>query len=333
MDKFFDQVSKIIEEAAKSPLGLLALMIMALSILALLFFRDVSPRIRVGIFLVVFLGFLPLGAAIYQVILPSANGPVNMRPLKSGTVVKLERLPAVPKDAADLGEWHDTWLLEFFNAQIIIDQGSPQGTKQGDYFVVIQEEKEIKSNDGKILGVLQEEGSLVQVVDARPNFSICNLSALSSESYSKALEVRLTKVADKDGHIDLEKYPELLAPVTVGQKVIAIPQEEKALWNQIDKAYARTLAAHTGDEEKKFHYTDMIGKADAFMLEYGNGYFAPDALFQKGFAQYQLQQYSESINTFGLFLKRYPFHPLARGAERWIEKARKVMKKERGTTR
>jgi outer membrane protein assembly factor BamD (BamD/ComL family) len=64
-------------------------------------------------------------------------------------------------------------------------------------------------------------------------------------------------------------------------------------------------------------------------LEHGNGYFAPGALFEKGFAQFQLQKYDESINTFEQFRKRYPFHPSARGAEEWIEKATKAVSEER----
>jgi TolA-binding protein len=333
MDKLFDQAPKIIEEAAKSPLGLLALMIIALSVLAFLFFRQVSPHIRVGMFLVVFLGFVLLGAALYQVIPSASGGQSTQRPLTSGTVVKLERLPAVPKDAADLGEWYVAWLKEFFDAQIIIDRGSLQGTKQGDYFVAVQDEKEIQSKEGRALGIMREEGSLVRVVDAHPKFSICQLTDFTYGSHFKALEARLTKAADKDGQIDLEKHAELLAPVTVGQKVIAIPQEEKARRDEIEEAYGRTLAESTKDEERNLRYADMIVAADKFLVEHATGYFAPNALFQKGFAQFKLGQYRDSINTFELFLTRYPFHVSAPGAKDWIEKATKAMKEAQAVAR
>jgi hypothetical protein len=334
MDKLFEQAPKIIEEAAKSPLGLFALMILALSILALLFFREVSPRIRVGIFLVVFLGFLLLGVALYRVILVGSDRSETARPLPSGKVVKVEHLPEFPGETTQSGEAAvAAWLKRLFEVRIIIDKGSLHGTKQGDYFVVIQEESEIKNNDGNVLGVLQEKGSMLQVVDAQPKFSICKLIGFAYESYSKDLYRRLAKAVDRDGNIDAEKAAKLSAPFTVGQTVIAVPREEKTRWDEITEAYNRTLAPDIGDEEKKLRYTDMIKKADEFMSEYGNGYFAPDAIFQKGFAQFQLQQYGESINTFELFLKRYPFHLSAKGANEWIEKARNAMTSKQDETK
>jgi hypothetical protein len=233
MDKLFEQAPKIIEEAAKSPLGLLALMIMALSILALFFFRKASPRIRVGIFLVVFVGFLLLGVALYRVILPGRDrGSESPRPQPNGKVVKLQRLPTIPVDVDHLGDWVVAWLKEFYNAQIIIDKGSLQGTKEGDYFFVIEEENEIKSNEGQSLGLLQERGSLVEVVEVHPKFSTCKLSQFAYESHFKGLEAKVEKAADKDGNIDSEKIAGLFAPITVGQKVIAVPREEKALWDE-----------------------------------------------------------------------------------------------------
>jgi TolA-binding protein len=228
----------------------------------------------------------------------------------------------------DIGIWYLVWLKEFFNAQIIIDKGSSQGVKRGDYFVV-KEEKEVHSSDGRILGILPEENSLIQVVDVQPNFSICQFMEYFYKNQLKALKVRLAKVRDKNNLIDLQKHVELLAPVTVGQKVEAISQEEKAQWNEIEEAYNQTLVDSISAKEKKFHYEDIINKADEFMLEHSNGHFAPDALFNKGFAQLQLQQYSESIDTFELFLKHYPWHVSAPGAEKWIEKARKSIRQKK----
>jgi len=330
VNKLVEQAPKIIEEAAKSPLGLLALMILALSVLAFFFFRKASPRIRVGIFVVVFLGFLLLSVALYRVIQVGQESP---HPPLSGTVIKLERLPATPKGGSHLEKWLLVWIAEFHNSQIFIDKGSQQGTRQGDYFIVIESERDIKNKEGKTLGTMQEEGSLIRVVEARPNFSICQLNEFAYKSYSKALDARLAQATDKDDHIDLEKHPELLAPITVGQKVIAVPREEKAAWDEISAAYDRTLAPDITDEETKLRYADIIDKSNEFLLEHGSGYFAPKALFQKGFAQFQLRHYQESIKTFDQFLKLYPFHVSSQGAHEWIEKAREAMKEEPGAAK
>ena len=63
MNSFFENVPKIIGVAAKSPLGLLALMIIALSVLAFFFFRSSSDKVRTVMFLLLFVGFVCFGVA------------------------------------------------------------------------------------------------------------------------------------------------------------------------------------------------------------------------------------------------------------------------------
>ncbi len=55
--EFFKQAPQIIAEAAKKPLGIVALVILALSVLAFVFFADAPVSVRVGIFIVLVLGF------------------------------------------------------------------------------------------------------------------------------------------------------------------------------------------------------------------------------------------------------------------------------------
>ena len=55
--KFFEQAPKIIAEAARSPLGIVALVILVLFGLALVFFAVALVSVRVGIFIVLVLGF------------------------------------------------------------------------------------------------------------------------------------------------------------------------------------------------------------------------------------------------------------------------------------
>jgi len=56
MNKFIEKAPEIIREAAKSTLGVISLIIISLSLLALAFFTSTSEYIRVGIFILIFIG-------------------------------------------------------------------------------------------------------------------------------------------------------------------------------------------------------------------------------------------------------------------------------------
>jgi hypothetical protein len=62
--KELEQWPKIIEQASKSPLGIVALMLLLLSILALVFFRKANATIRLVVFLVMFGSLVMYGFAI-----------------------------------------------------------------------------------------------------------------------------------------------------------------------------------------------------------------------------------------------------------------------------
>ena len=63
MDKLIKHAPKIIEAAAKSPLGIFALMILAMSVLGAIFFRDASEPTRAGIFILMLVGVAAFGFA------------------------------------------------------------------------------------------------------------------------------------------------------------------------------------------------------------------------------------------------------------------------------
>jgi hypothetical protein len=58
------QLPEIIERAAASPLGILALMIVALSLLGFFFFREASERARLATFALMFIGVAVFGFAV-----------------------------------------------------------------------------------------------------------------------------------------------------------------------------------------------------------------------------------------------------------------------------
>jgi tetratricopeptide (TPR) repeat protein len=264
----------------------------------------------------------PLRERLLDILLPVPS-PGN-RPRALGTVVQLAHLPKV-SDQGKTDERIIRWINDFFNnAFIIIDKGAHDGVERGDYFVSIVDEVEVKSIGGDILGVLQEEGSTIKAVDVHAKFSLCQLVNLTYVSYSKNLEKRLKEFADKQENIDLNKHVELLSPFTIGQKVISLPKAEKEQWEEIEDIYRKTISENISRAEKAIRYKDMSHKADIFISRHPEGYFAPSVLFQKGYAQFQLGAYRDSINTFEQFLSRYPFHVSAPGAREWIVKAKKL---------
>lgn len=66
MDKLIQSAPEIIGQAAKSPLGIFALMILSLSVLGFVFFRRSSERTRTAIFVLMFIGVAAFGYATFR---------------------------------------------------------------------------------------------------------------------------------------------------------------------------------------------------------------------------------------------------------------------------
>lgn len=66
MNSFTENFPSIISAAAQSHLGILALIIIALTILAFFFFTGASEKVRVGIFLLLSFGAIGFGAAMFR---------------------------------------------------------------------------------------------------------------------------------------------------------------------------------------------------------------------------------------------------------------------------
>lgn len=73
MDELVGQAPAILAEAAKSALGVFALMIMALSIIGFFFFRQSSERTRVWVFVLMFLGVASFGVAAVRSASPAGG--------------------------------------------------------------------------------------------------------------------------------------------------------------------------------------------------------------------------------------------------------------------
>ena|SRR5712691_7584668 len=64
MDRFFQNLPEIIKQSAASPLGILALMIIALGALAFFFFKEAPVKVRMAIFAMLFVGVAALAGVI-----------------------------------------------------------------------------------------------------------------------------------------------------------------------------------------------------------------------------------------------------------------------------
>lgn len=84
MERFIQSAPQIIGEAAKSPLGLIALMVLALASLALVFFKAAPIRIRVVIFVILFAGVAAFaGVVVRQIKMPGR--PDHTQPTETET--------------------------------------------------------------------------------------------------------------------------------------------------------------------------------------------------------------------------------------------------------
>src|SRR3954451_24466029 len=87
----------IIAEAAKSTLGLFALMILAVSALAFVYFRRASERTRSAVFVMLFLGVAAFGASIVR---SASSGPAQPFGPGPTTSVAASNAPAASLSAA-----------------------------------------------------------------------------------------------------------------------------------------------------------------------------------------------------------------------------------------
>ncbi len=80
MDELIEGLPEIINAAAQSYLGTFALLSVALSVLAYFFFAKASDKVKVGIFVLLFLGVLGFGGAVFRV---STGASISTQPAAS----------------------------------------------------------------------------------------------------------------------------------------------------------------------------------------------------------------------------------------------------------
>ena len=112
MDNLTEHLPEIITAAAQSYLGTLALLSVALAVLAYFFFAKASEKARIGIFVLLFLGVLGFGGAMFRV---SANATISPKPVAATITLSNEAqllLKEVSQDPSGL------ILFERFGASV-----------------------------------------------------------------------------------------------------------------------------------------------------------------------------------------------------------------------
>ena len=97
MDKLIEQLPEIITAAAQSHLGILALLSASLSVLAYFFFAKASEKVRVGIFVLLFLGVFGFGGAMFRV---STDASISPQPVIDSTVTLSKEAKTLLKESA-----------------------------------------------------------------------------------------------------------------------------------------------------------------------------------------------------------------------------------------
>ncbi|HEY1092028.1 MAG TPA: hypothetical protein VGE47_13125 [Burkholderiaceae bacterium] len=87
MEQLVKSLPDIIKAAAQSQLGILALLVVALSVLAYFFFAKAKVKIRVGIFVLLFAGVVGFGAAMFR----ASDASLGQAPTAGATVGSLSK--------------------------------------------------------------------------------------------------------------------------------------------------------------------------------------------------------------------------------------------------
>ena len=86
MDSVADNAPSIIEAAAQSTLGILALLVLTVGVIAYLFFRNSGDRVKVGVFSMIFVGAAGFGLAVVGAASPNPAEGQPAPPETGGTI-------------------------------------------------------------------------------------------------------------------------------------------------------------------------------------------------------------------------------------------------------
>ncbi len=177
MDQLFKSLPDIIKAAAQSQLGILALLVVALAILAYIFFAKARVKIRVGIFVLLFAGVVGFGVAMFHA--SDSNGPTPGTTAKVAALSK-EARSLLLATAADSSGY---LLYEKFGASVDLHaNGKSFLTDKGDHRAVALWESAVQELvDRGLLAAHGESGGEVYEITKKGYDAAAAASAAASE--------------------------------------------------------------------------------------------------------------------------------------------------------
>jgi hypothetical protein len=246
-------------------------------------------------------------------------------------IVKVTNAPPPPMvDMTDesgqvaFGQWLDAW---FNTSKIVVNVGASDGVSAGDYFDVLAKHEAVEDDAGKVIGFVDESGSLIRAAEVQERLTVCQLESFAYQSFFNHVQpLRIARLGlDDDAEVTADVYAELMAPIATGDVVKVIPSAEKDARDEVEDLYGRSLDDDLSEDDKLDIYRDMIRRADRFLARFPGGYFAGPVLYHKGYALFESGQYRDALDTFELYRRQYPFGS-TEGAEHYMDEARTALK-------
>ena len=178
MDQLFKTLPDIIKAAAQSQLGILALLVVALAILAYIFFAKARVKIRVGIFVLLFAGVVGFGIAMFHAS-DNSNAPQGSATPKVAALSK-EARSLLAAAAADSSGYV---LYEKFGASVDLHaNGKSFLTDKGDHRAVALWESALQElTDRGLLAGHGESGGEVYEITQKGYDAAAAAGAAASE--------------------------------------------------------------------------------------------------------------------------------------------------------
>jgi hypothetical protein len=108
-------------------------------------------------------------------------------------------------------------------------------------------------------------------------------------------------------------------PIFTGEAAIVTPSDERALLQNLERLEEQADQDGTSDALRKHLNEEITRRANDFLDDHHNGFYAPDVNFKKAQAEALLMQCSDALRTLRSYLSRFPFHYQAEAARERAE--------------
>ncbi len=197
---------EILQEASKSPLGVIALVILAMSVVGVILFRNSEDKYKFGVFAILLLGIVSFTYASLQIVQPSPEEVYDVTGITSESESTPSPVVSEPPQTATL----PTSSQDSENQQQPTEAKNQSGREEG--FIYLGTFRNGNWSDLRFIGASGElkVGDVITLSDARKMFECA--------PYRKSLfSLNYTFCDNVIGNVDSgEKVKVLKSPVSVG---------------------------------------------------------------------------------------------------------------------